>query len=131
MQKPLMILIFLSCMVISSVAYAGWTKVTTTTNGVSIYIDFDRIRKTGIKTYFWKLVDYPKPKKMAGSLMFSNTEYLEAECGSFRSRYLVANVYPTPMAKGKPYETFNGQKEWDYPNPNTVGEIYLKAVCNR
>ena len=50
-------------MVISSVAYAGWTKVTTDTSGVSIYIDFDRIRKTVIKTYFWKLVDFPKPKK--------------------------------------------------------------------
>ena len=120
MQKPLMILIFLSCMVISSVAYAGWTKVTKATSGVSIYIDFDRIRKTGIKTYFWKLVDFPKPKKIAVPLMLSNTEYLEAEAGSFRSRYLVANVYPTPMANGTPSETFKGQKDWDYPNPNIV-----------
>ena len=95
------------------------------------YIDFDRIRKTDVKTYFWKLVDFPKPKKIAGSLMFSNTEYLGAECGSFWSRYLVANVYPTPMANGTPPETFKGQKDRDYPNPNTVEETYLKAVCNR
>ena len=63
--------------------------------------------------------------------MFSNTENLEAECGSFRSRYLVANVYPTPMVNGTPSETFKGQKDLDYPNPNTVEETYLKAVCNR
>ncbi len=83
MQKPFMILIFLSCMVISSVAYAGWTKVTTDTSGVSIYIDFDRISKTGIKTYFWKLVDFPKTKKQRGRLCFQTQKIWKQSVGVF------------------------------------------------
>ena len=59
-MKPLLILAMLiSSLFITSVANAEWTKVVKgKNNGATIYIDFDRIRKTGIKTYFWKLVDY-------------------------------------------------------------------------
>ncbi|MDC0400394.1 hypothetical protein OAN59_11930 [Alphaproteobacteria bacterium] len=130
-MKPLLILAMLiSSLFITSVANAEWTKVVKgKNNGATIYIDFDRIRKTGIKTYFWKLVDMPKPGQIDNISFSSSKEYVEAECGSFRSKYLIAYAYPTQMGYGTPNFTFK-DGDWSYPNPGSIYEDFLKAVCN-
>ena len=58
MKKLTLILTLLfSTAMFSSPSYAEWTKVSKTVEGVSVYVDFKRIRKESGYVYFWLLKD--------------------------------------------------------------------------
>ena len=128
MKKLLIITTFLSSMIMSSVAYAEWTKVVENVSGVTFYVDLERIKKHNGKVYFWELADYLKPDKHG---VISAKTYVEAECGHFRFRWLNASFYKGPMGS-LPLVLSNNTPEidWKYPPPNTADEAVLKAVCN-
>ena len=95
MKKLLILTIFLSSLIMSSVAYAKWTEVSKNVSGDTYYVDFERIKKHDGKVYFWRLNDYLKPTKYGD---ISVKIYDEAECGRFRYRSLSATFYKGPMA---------------------------------
>jgi len=128
MKKLLILTTFLSSLIMSSVAHAKWTKVTEGESGSTFYVDLERIKKHSGKVYFWSLDDYGTPTEY-GSI--SAKSYNEVECGSFRSRTLNYKYYTGPMGSG----TINSSnktpaKDWSYPEPYSVHEHILKAVCN-
>ena len=128
-MKKLLVLpiIFLSLM-LSSVAYAEWTKVAKNDIGDRYYVDFKNIKKHDGLVYYWQLTDYLKPNKY-GSI--SSKIYSEVECGRFRTRILNDTYYKGPMASGKINSSSNiPDKNWTYPSPNSVKASVLKAVCN-
>ena len=129
-MKPLLIIttIFLSSLMMASVANAKWAEVARSFDGNIFYVDLERIRKHDGKVYFWRLSNYSKPG-YNGTM--SSEIYIEAECGRFRLRWLNQTYYNGPMRSGKTlYSTNTPQKEWIYLPPNSAREDILKAVCN-
>ena len=97
-------------------------------NGDTHYVDFERIRKHGGYVYFWSLNDHLKPTKYGD---FSAKMYQQGDCKLFRFKDLSISSHKEPMGVGteKPYNPKN--PEWEYPAPNSMIEIILKAVCSR
>jgi hypothetical protein len=128
MRKLFILTTFICSFMMSSVANAEWTKITASRTGDTHYVDFDRIKRHDDKVYYWRLNDYLKPTS-SGTLSYK--AYYEAECGRFRLKFLTDSYYPTPMADGLPSFTNNTpDKDWHYPDPDSMSAITLKAVCN-
>ena len=128
MKKLLILTTFLSSLLMSSVAYAEWAKVSKSDTGDSYYVDFERIKKHDAKIYYWSLINNLKPNKY-GEISF--TSYVEAECERFRFRDLNQKRFKGPMGSGTIISSTNTPNEnWAYPPPNSVAEAELKAVCN-
>ena len=128
MKQLLIITIFLSSMMMSSVAYSKWTEVAKNVDGDTYYVDFERIKKHDGKVYYWILNDYLKPTKYGA---ISSKIYTEAECGRFRVRLLNVTFYKGPLASGTINSSDNTPaKDWGYPKHDSSSEDILKAVCN-
>jgi hypothetical protein len=129
MRKLLILTIFLSSLMMTSVAYAKWTKVAKgVVSGSTFYVDLERIKTHSGRVYYWFLADYLKPTKY-GDISF--TAYNEAECSQFRFRWLNASFYKGPMGSGTISFSHNTpDKDWTYPSPDSVDESVLKTVCN-
>jgi hypothetical protein len=130
MKELLILTTFLSSLIISSVANAGWTKVSKDAEGNIWYVGLERIKKHDGKIYFWYLTDWLKPNEY-GDLSFKM--YAEAECERFRFRILSATAYKAPMGEGQVGTIFKGipQKNWTRPSTDSmhIGSV-LKKVCN-
>tara|TARA_B100000676_G_scaffold190991_1_gene187833 strand:- start:206 stop:595 length:390 start_codon:yes stop_codon:yes gene_type:complete len=129
MKTLLTIFTLVFAVMFSSTSFAGWTKIGTTENGNTFYVDFERIRKHGGSVYFWVLSDYLKPSKY-GDL--SSKVYWEGDCKLFRMMRLSASYHTQPMGEGQPSKTgVSKNQQWKYPPPNSAIETILKSVCSR
>ena len=124
MKQLLVLTIFISSLIMSSVAHAKWTWVIRNVNGTTFYVDFQKIRKHDGKVYYWRLTDYLKPENG----IWSGEAYIEAECGPFRQRFLAVSLYSGSMATGTEKKANESQlsKDWEYRKEDAV----LEAVCN-
>jgi hypothetical protein len=123
MKKPLLIF----TLMFSTSSYAEWTKVAKTVNGVTFYVDFERIRKHGGYVHWWTLSDYSKPT-IHGDL--SHRNYQQGDCKLFRHKLLSWSFHKEPMGGGADSggRVVSG---WKYPPPNSADEVILKRVCNQ
>ena len=113
----------------SSPSYAEWTKVSTTVEGDTFYVDFERIRKVDGFVYFWFLRDLLKPDRDSN---LSYQAYNQGDCELFRFKFLSASTHKISMGEGKSYALADKpQGKWEYPRPNSVSEDILKSVCSR
>ena len=129
MKSLLAISTLVFTLMFSSTTYAEWTELGTTTDGTTIYVDFERIRKNDGYFYFWNLSDYLKPSPY-GDL--SSKVYYQGDCKLFRMLRLSSSYYTQPMGEGTPSTVNNKQYgEWIYPSPNSAHEAILKTVCSR
>ena len=110
----------------SSVSSAEWSITGATVTGHTTYIDFDRIRKNGGYVYAWTLTDYLKPTKHGD---MSNKIYREVDCKAFRYRALTIIFYKQPMGEGNADTNPAIDKEWEYPPPESIGELVVNTVC--
>ena len=123
MRKLILILTFL--FPVSS--FADWTKITSSQEGDSFYLDVETIKESNGLVYYWSLVDYLKPQN-AGFL--SAKALYEVNCNIPRKeRQLSISGYSTPMGKGNPIDTDNKEQEWTYSQPNTITEMMIANVC--
>tara|TARA_R110000803_G_C11986779_1_gene321410 strand:- start:872 stop:1222 length:351 start_codon:yes stop_codon:yes gene_type:complete len=116
-------------MMFSSPSYAGWTAVSVSVDGDTIYLDFDRIKKNGGYVYSWRLTNYLEPDEWGD---FSSLVYEKIDCKLSRVIRLSKNYYTQPDAKGKPSTIDNKpDKDWAYAAPRSVRETILKNACSR
>ena len=114
-----------------STSFAEWTKVVEDTNGYTLYLDFERIRKHDGYFYYWQLVDNLKP--IDGDL--SKTEYKQGDCNLFRYKTLTHIWHKQSMGRdiGETYSPKN--PNWWYPSKDLSKALFvrtsLKTVCNR
>ena len=108
---------------------AGWTKLGTSVDGTTIYVDLERIRKHDGYNYYWRLFDYLKP--LHGDL--SSKAYNQGDCKLFRIKRLSYSFHKEPMGLGTAdvQEPTKKNQAWKYPHPNSVDERILKSVCSR
>jgi len=128
MKTLLTIFTLVFTVMFSSPSYADWTKVTTSTDGDTFYVDFERIRKHGGYVYFWELSDYLKPSKYG---ILSGNAYKQGDCKLFRFKFLSYVYHKQPMGRGPGDSNSPKNPEWVYPSPNSVDEFILKSVCSR
>jgi hypothetical protein len=130
MKKLLLIFTLLfSTLMFSTPSYGEWTWVAKDVNGITFYVDFERIRKHSGHVHWWTLSDYLKPS-IYGDL--SDRRYRQGDCKLFRHKRLSSSYHPKPMGGGT-YDTLSNvpDKNWDYPPPNSSDEIMLKRICNQ
>ena len=112
----------------SSPSHAEWTKVNKDADGNTNYVDFESIRIKNGYVYWWILSDILKPT-MQGHL--SSKTYNQGDCKLFRVKYLSWIFYLKPMGGGTGSSDAPKNPQWDYPDPNSVMENILRAVCSR
>ena len=123
MRKLILILTFL--FPVSS--FADWTKITSSQEGDSFYLDVETIKESNGLVYYWSLTDYLKP--IDSSILSAKILY-EVNCNTPRKeRALSASYYSTPMGKGTLIGTDNKEQEWTYSAPNTITEMMIANVC--
>tara|TARA_Y100001936_G_scaffold214395_1_gene224058 strand:+ start:208 stop:597 length:390 start_codon:yes stop_codon:yes gene_type:complete len=129
MKTLLTIFTLVFTVMFSSTSFAGWTKVGKSVDGVTFYVDYERIRKHGGYVYWWELTDHLKPTK-TGRL--SSKVYKQGDCKLFRNKILSDTYYNLPLGRGEVASGSNKpQKDWNYPPPNSVNEAILTSVCSR
>ena len=128
-KKLILLTTLLVSLTVSPVAHAEWTKVGVGKSGKTHYVDLQRIRKHDGKVYYWELNDFPKP---SADGTFSIMIYGEAECGSFKYRFLKTTWHTKPMGEGKSHQTFKNADDaiWGYPSRYSSKKRALKLVCN-
>jgi hypothetical protein len=110
----------------SSSSYAEWTKVDENVFGSTYYVDFERIREVDRHAYFWRLSNYLTP--LEGGYLSSKI-YRQGDCKSFRFKNLSFSFHTEPMGGGDGDTDNESDKEWTYPNYESVDETILKSVC--
>ena len=123
-KLTLIFTLLFSTMMFSSSSYAGWTKIGENVKG-TFYVDIERIRKVDGYVYWWILNDYLKPDKW-GNL--SAKIYHQGDCKLFRNKTLSVSAHKEPMGGGTS-EKLTPPEKWNYPSPNSSGELNLKIVC--
>jgi hypothetical protein len=118
----------------STPSYGEWTKMYVSTQGNTIYVDFEGIKKHGGYVYWWELNDRLKPSSTNGS--FSSKTYNQADCKLLQYKTLSYLFYNEPMGGGiQSSESFNTPEDWNASflsmPPNSPPEEMLKAVCSQ
>mgnify|MGYP001253987538 FL=1 len=106
-------------------AWAEWTQIGKTTDGV-VYVDEATTRKISGHLSIWSLVDL-KARGPDGEM---SRRYLEEyDCKERRSKVLSKSTHAAPMAEGKVLSSYERKSAWMYVPPNTASEYALKFLC--
>ena len=117
-----------STLMFSPPSYSEWTKVGSSANGNTFYVDYKRIRKHGGYVYWWDLTDLLKPDKDGD---WSYKIYNQGDCRLFRYKRLNFHYHKGQMAGGTHVALNLPDKNWKYPSPNSSSQDILKQVCSR
>jgi len=155
-MKYLLLASSLTLSLLFSAGSWAWTEVASFDNHSKQYVDFHSIRKANGYVFYEDLVDLLEPDSTG---MLSYKTYYQADCELFRiSIFRSASGYKLPMGKSEQRErvsftemeaSYLGVKkslqqskaqadtaagtviprEWLYPQPDSVAEGILQAVC--
>jgi len=136
MKKIGLIFTFISSILLFSLpASAEWSKVSSDkVKGYDYYVDFDRIKKSGNYIYFWELWNFKNPvtKALGFTDIFRSAKmYTQGDCSIFRKKFLKVQMHSNKMGIGVPAVIEGDEKEWSYPNPETISEQILKSACRQ
>jgi hypothetical protein len=98
------------------------------TDGHTLYVDFDGIKKHDGYVYYWYLRDYLKPDTYGN---WSSRIYHQGDCKLFRLKNVIGTFHKESMGVGTGDSHNPSYPEWFYPPPNSSSETILKSVCNR
>ena len=122
MRKLFILTIFISSLMISSMAHAEWTRVSANPNGDVLYVDFSGIKYRNGNIIFWELI--------SRSQFDSAVTQVEGDCRGFRYNPLLMIFYSEPMAIGGPASVINKSQGWYTVPSNSAQASVLKAVCS-
>lgn len=94
-------------------------------DGDTIYVDLERIRKIREHVFYRTLVDRLKPKYGDYSLMIQHS----GNCESFWTKKTSYSFHRQPMGNGASLDQEVKNPKRIYPTPNSVDETILKLVC--
>ena len=111
----------------SSTSFAEWTKFGSNVKGSTFYLDFARIKINNENIFHWVLRDYLKPDTYGD---ISSISLQEVDCNIPRKvRKIYATYHTQPMGRGDPSTVSPKTRDWDYPPPNSIGEMITEHVC--
>jgi hypothetical protein len=87
-------LFLIALLVLSSgPAYAEWKFLVTSSDGASVYVDLDTIRRKGNLVKLWLLWDSKKPREAEGKSYLSSRDQWQVDCEEERYRVLASTWY--------------------------------------
>ena len=118
---------------LSTSAMATWTSVgrTDLLGGVTTYVDYDTIQKSGNKAKMWTLKDYKTSQETDGVKYFSFKIQKEFNCDDGQIRYLTHLVFSGNMGGGEVVNSYDNADKWRSTKPGSLGESELKAACGK
>ena len=124
-MKVLLTTIFL---LFPSFLFGDWTRVGTgDTYNIEVYVDFDRIRKSNGKHFFWVLINI---KEMRKDGVKSLQVYREGDCNLYIMKTLSVVTHYDYMGKDVGKSNNIKNPELVYPKPKSLDEVLLNKVCN-
>lgn len=126
-------LTILMLLLVSTNAFAEWTRVTGSTSGeYSVYINYQSIRKMGHKVKFWTLLDFKSIQRIDKYQFMSLVNHHEYDCLEETERTLdfIWNS-GNMMSGGTVYSDNNINKETKSITPETIQEILFNIVCSK
>ena len=127
MRYLLLISTLSTSLLFSAASRAEWTLVAEgARTGNKVYVDLERIRKANGLVYYWMIQDRLEPSSTG---MLSTKVYYKVDCETLREMKLSFSTYKLPMAEGAADDTWTPDPQWDYAQPDSVGEGILQAVC--
>ena len=127
MKNILTISTFVFSVMFSSVSVAEWTKLISSVNGDTFYVDYKRIRQHDGYVSYWMLSDFLMPTKWGD---FSTETYRQGDCKSFRFRNLRFIQYKKKMGQGIGDVYLPKNIKSNHPRPDSLNKAILNMVCN-
>ena len=127
------ILILLLLMVSTSV-FSEWTRVGSD-GEISVFVDFQTIRKVGSKVKMWTLMDFKTVQQVSTldtTTYLSGANHKEYDCEEETTRFLDIHRYSENIASGHiVYSQTNMKDEPESVIPGTLPEQLLRIACDK
>ena len=136
-MRMLKLLTTLTILIMTSTsASAEWIKVAKN-SGDSYYVDFGNINKKDGYVFFWNLTNYLQLASCfesdLGTVKYSkplsSKTHYKGDCRMFRYKILNYSWHNDPMGKGIGIVDDTPDKDWTYPEINSVAGKILNSVC--
>jgi hypothetical protein len=128
MSRLLMPILLLTLSVSS--AWAEWTEIGGTDDGMSVYIDYATMRRTGNLVEFWRLIDLKTTQKLIGVRFLSGKSQWQYDCLEEQERGLAFTYFSRNMGKGVVVSSFSDPGKWQPVAPASIGASIFKIVCD-
>jgi hypothetical protein len=127
------LLITLTLALLSTNAMATWTRVgrSDLLGGVTVYVDYDTIQRSGNKVKMWSLKDYKAAQETDGVKYSSFKIQEEFNCDDGQKRDLTHLVFSRNMGSGQVVNSDDNAGKWSSAKPGSIGERELKAACGK
>ena len=110
-------------------AMAEWTEIGNN-DLLTVYADFNTIRRSGHMVKMWSLVDQMSPTTGTSGTYLSMRSRDEYDCKDERKRQLDISAHTESMGRGSVLYVDSTAGQWRSVAPGSIGEIYLKAACD-
>ena len=129
MKKVLVLLLLM----VSTSVFAEWTRVTDSKDGdMTVYIDYETIKRKVNKVKIWILFDFKTVKKAISYRYLSQMERDEYDCDEETSRMLDLYWYSGNMKQGDIVYRETNMKDGTLSlPPGSTGERLLKIACGK
>ena len=126
-MKKIIFSIFLILFFSSSVN-AEWTKVVSSTQGDTLYIDKQTLKIVKNTRFILIMLDYNEESSYGDR---SSRTYREIDCNKMMYRNLVVDFFILPFAKGNTSEGSGSVKDpqWKYNKPKSISGALNIKVC--
>tara|TARA_A200000113_G_scaffold224825_1_gene243739 strand:- start:2247 stop:2669 length:423 start_codon:yes stop_codon:yes gene_type:complete len=130
-----LLLTALLCFCVNAYAF-NWVETATSYDGSrTTYADTSSIKKVGDLIYVWELQDYLEPKTMLdGRTISSMVTKKKVGCDELKAMAIVYEGYSSNMGRGTLVDSFSSKQAsgetWVHHKPETMGEVFVKFVCN-
>jgi hypothetical protein len=109
---------------------ATWTRVgKSEVSGVTVYVDYNTIQKSGNKVKVWTLKDFKTVQEANGVKYSSFKIQEEFNCDGGLNRSLMHHAFSGSMGNGEIVNSYDNIDEWRPVKPRSIGELQSKAVC--
>lgn len=130
MKKILVLLLLM----VSTNVFAEWMKVTDNLDGnMTVYVDYEKIKKKGNKIKTWSLLDFKTVQKSSGGKEFlSALNHNEYDCEEETTRTLDLYYYSGNMKNGEIVVSYPNIK--DEPSsilPGSIDEGNFEIACGK
>ena len=125
LMKKLSLYLFLVLM-FCNVGFAEWKQVSINDTGGKQYFDPTSIKKSDGYIQVWTMTDYPEPDPSGN---YSNKILMKIDCNNLGFKFIEAMFYTGHMGRGEGL-SLEPPDEWGQFSPNSVGEDFVKLVCN-
>jgi hypothetical protein len=114
---------------VSSSAYADWSRVGNFDNG-DFYIDRATVTSKGGKREVWSLMDYRYAQMDSNKNIFRSTRtMLQLNCPEKKARITHMSFFSGQMLRGNEISKMGMLKDWEPVAPDTPIRRILETVC--